>query len=72
MNNNFKNIIYGCCLLLVLISIVLLIGIAGGVETDQLIISNAIRKSIIWLVFWVIGAVGIIKTEKEEDKYGRL
>ena len=72
MSNLLKNIICCCCSLIAFISFILLIGIAGGVDTDQLTIDEAVKKSIIWIILLVIGVIGIIKTEKEEDKYDRL
>ena len=48
-------------------SVLMLVGICGGLDQDKITFTEAIKKSAIWMVVFIASVVGIIKGEKEEE-----
>lgn len=72
MNNTLKNIIATVSFILAFGSILLLIGIAGAVDVDQMTLSASIPRGIFLIITLILGVAGILFVEKDEDEYGRL
>lgn len=72
MNNTLKNIIATVSFILAFGSILLLIGIAGAVDVDQMTVRESIPRGIFFIVVLILGVAGILFVEKDEDEYGRL
>ncbi|MBO4705822.1 MAG: hypothetical protein J5647_08830 [Spirochaetaceae bacterium] len=49
------------------LSILMLVGICGGLDQDKITFAEAMKKSAIWMVVFIASVVGIIKGEKEEE-----
>ncbi len=49
------------------LSILMMVGICGGLDQDKITFAEAIKKSAIWMVVFIASVVGIIKGEKEEE-----
>ena len=58
----------------ILLSIIMLVGIAGGVDCDNITIFDAAKKGIVWCIVLTLSVMGMMKVEKddEEDEYGNL
>ena len=58
----------------ILLSIIMLVGIAGGVDCDNITIFDAAKKGIMWCIVLTLSVMGMMKVEKddEEDEYGNL
>ena len=72
MNNTFKNIIGTVSFIFTLLSIFMLIGLAGAVDVDQMTVRESIPRGIFFIVVLILGVAGILFVEKDEDEYGRL
>ena len=72
MSDTLKNIIGTLSIILLITSILILIGTAGSVDTNELSMSAAIPRGIIWFAVLILSTAGLLITEKEEDAYGRL
>lgn len=48
-------------------SVLMLVGICGGLDQDKITFAEAMKKSAIWMVVFIASVVGIIKGEKEEE-----
>lgn len=57
-----------------LLSIIMLIGVAGAAYCDSITLVEATKKSIIWIVILICCVIGIMHEERkeEEGKYDRL
>lgn len=57
-----------------LISFIMLVGIAGGVDCDKITLFDAAKKGIVWCIVMTLSVTGLMKVEKddEEDEYGNL
>lgn len=55
-----------------LVSFIMLIGIAGAIDCDTLTFADGIKKMVVWFIVFICSAIGIIHVEKEEDSYDRL
>ena len=57
-----------------LLSIIMLIGVAGAAYCDSITLVEATKKSIIWIVILICCVIGIMYEERkeEEGKYDRL
>lgn len=51
-----------------LLSIIMLCGIAGGVDCDRLTILDAAKKGIVWCIILILSAIGILKVERDEEE----
>jgi hypothetical protein len=49
------------------LSILMLVGICGGLDQDKITFAEAMKKSAIWMVVFIASVFGIIKGEKEEE-----
>jgi len=58
----------------ILVSFIMLVGIAGGVYCDSITIYEATKKGIVWCIVMLLSVLGTLKVEKddEEDEYGNL
>ena len=51
-----------------LISFIMLVGIAGGVDCDSITIYEATKKGIVWFIVMLLSVLGILKVEKDEEE----
>ena len=51
----------------ILLSIIMLVGIAGGVDCDSLTILDAAKKSVVWFIILVLSFIGALKVERDEE-----
>ena len=72
MSERMENIIGAVCFIGLVLSIIMLVGIAGAVDTDLLGVGDAARRGIVWLIIFLASACGIIYLERDEDEYGEL
>ena len=72
MRDGIREIIAGVSLIALVVAIVLVIGTAGALEQDNITMFSAIKRLVALLIVIVICAMGIVKTEDEEDIYDRL
>ena len=49
------------------VSLLIILGICGGLEQDQITISETLRDCIPWAVIFTVSAIGLIKTGGDED-----
>jgi len=56
------------------ISIIMLVGIAGGVDCDSITIFDAAKKGIVWCIILILSVIGLMKVEKdgEESEFDNL
>lgn len=52
----------------ILLSFVMLVGIAGGVDCDTITIYDAAKKGVIWCIILIISVIGVLKVEKDEEE----
>jgi hypothetical protein len=50
-----------------LISIVMMVGIAGGVDCDSITILDAAKKSVVWCIVLTLSVMGLLKVQKDEE-----
>jgi len=50
------------------ISIIMLVGIAGGVDCDSITIFDAAKKGIVWCIILILSVIGLLKVEKDEEE----
>lgn len=72
MNEKIKSVIGTVSLIFLGVSIFMLIGTAGSVDTDIMNLSEAVKSGIVWLIVLAISTAGIVISERDEDEYGRL
>lgn len=63
----FRDVILLFSILGMTLSILMMVGICGGLDQDKITFAEAIKKSAIWMVVFIASVVGIIKGEKEEE-----
>ena len=51
-----------------LLSIIMLVGIAGGVDCDNITIFDAAKKGIVWCIVLTLSVMGMLKVEKDEEE----
>lgn len=57
----------------ILVSLVMLVGVAGAVDCDSITLLEGVKKIAIWLIVMVLAVIGLAKVERdEEDIYDRL
>ena len=49
------------------LSILMMVGICGGLDQDKFTLAEAIKKSAIWMVVFIASVIGIIRSEREEE-----
>lgn len=54
-------------LLGMLLSIIMMIGIAGAVDCDNLTILEAAKKEIVWCIILTVSGIGLLKVQKDEE-----
>lgn len=62
-----KDIIELFSLIGLFVSLLIILGICGGLEQDQITISETLRDCIPWAVIFTASAIGLIKTGGDED-----
>lgn len=57
-----------------LLSIIMLVGVAGAADCDSITLIEATKKGIIWIAVLICSVIGIMHEERkeEEGKYDRL
>lgn len=70
----FQEFLAGICLIGLLVSFIMLVGTVGAVDCNNIDISTATKKGIIWFIVLLLSVSGIVKlnNEDEEDNYDRL
>lgn len=63
----FRDVILLFSILGMTLSILMMVGICGGLDQDKITFAEAIKKSAIWMAVFIASVVGIIKGEKEEE-----
>ena len=63
----FRDVVLLFSILGMTLSILMMVGICGGLDQDKITFAEAIKKSAIWMVVFIASVVGIIKGEKEEE-----
>jgi len=66
-NMTVKDLIILFSSLGLMLSILMLVGILGGLDQDKITFAEAMKKSIIWMVIFVASVFGIVKGEREEE-----
>lgn len=57
----------------VLVSLIMLVGVAGAVDCDSITLFEGAKKIVIWLIVMALSVIGLAKVERdEEDIYDRL
>ena len=51
-----------------LISFIMLVGIAGGVDCDNITIFDAAKKGIVWCIIMTLSVMGLLKVEKDDEE----
>ena len=52
-----------------MISIFILVGILGSLDLDKITFTEAVKKSIVWMIICFISVFGLIKSESDADEY---
>lgn len=66
-NMTLKDLIILFSSLGLMLSILMLVGICGGLDQDKITFAEAMKKSIIWMVIFAASVFGIVKGEREEE-----
>lgn len=51
-----------------LLSVIMLVGIAGGVDCDKITIFDAAKKGIVWCIVLTLSVMGLMKVEKDDEE----
>lgn len=51
-----------------LLSIIMLVGIAGGVDCNSITIFDAAKKGIVWCIILILSVIGLMKVEKDDEE----
>ena len=49
------------------VSILVLVGILGSLDLDKITCTEAIKKSIVWMIICAVSVFGLIKSERDSD-----
>ena len=52
-----------------MISIFILVGILGSLDLDKITFTEAVKKSIVWMIICFRSVFGLIKSESDADEY---
>lgn len=63
----FRDVILLFSILGMTLSILMMLGICGGLDQDKITFAKAMKKSIIWMVIFAASVFGIVKGEREEE-----
>lgn len=63
----FRDVILLFSILGMTLSILMMVGICGGLDQDKITFAEAIKKSAIWMVIFAASVFGIVKGEREEE-----
>ena len=63
----FKDVVLLFSVLGMMFSILMLCGILGSLDIDQITFAEALKKSIIWMIVCILSVIGIIKAERDSD-----
>ena len=63
----FRDVILLFSILGMTLSILMMVGICGGLDQDKITFAEAMKKSIIWMVIFAASVFGIVKGEREEE-----
>lgn len=63
----FRDVVLLFSILGMTLSILMLVGICGGLDQDKITFAEAMKKSIIWMVIFAASVFGIVKGEREEE-----
>lgn len=56
------------CVIGMLLSIIMLVGIAGGVDCSSITIFDAAKKGIVWCIILIFSVIGLMKVEKDDEE----
>ena len=63
----FRDVVLLFSILGMTLSILMMVGICGGLDQDKITFAEAMKKSIIWMVIFAASVFGIVKGEREEE-----
>ena len=73
MSNTLEELFAGLCLIGLVLSFIMLVGLAGKVDCDELQTMDFVKQGLKWFVVLIISVIGTIKLNKEEKSiYDRL
>lgn len=67
-----ENIIGTISLFGIIISMIMLVGIAGAIDCDTITLTDGTKKIIIYLIILICSVIGILHVEREEDICDRM
>ena len=65
----FKDVVLLFSVLGMTVSILVLVGILGSLDLDKITFTEAVKKSIVWMIICCISVFGLIKSESDADEY---
>lgn len=60
---------YGICVIMAIVSVIMLIATAGGIDCVTMTFWEGLKHSSIWLVLFIGSFTGVVIFTKEDDDY---
>lgn len=51
----------------VLVSLIMLVGVAGAVDCDSITLFEGAKKIVVWLIVMTLSVIGLAKVERDEQ-----
>ncbi len=72
MKSSFKEVAVSIALLIIIASILILVGLTGAVDVNQMTISESIPKTIVVVAVMFIAVIVMVKCSDERTEYDKL